>query len=315
MIGSSLSSLLGNLDADIVPDAPLGAMTWYGIGGRADLLVRPRSVEGLATLVKRCHRSGTSLRVFGSGANLLVGDDGVDGIVLRLDLPAFREIKYNRTGEPRTMRAMGGADMAKTLMDAARRGLEGLSQMAGIPATIGGAVRMNAGGTYGCIGDAVRSVTCLTRAGDLHTYPASELKFHYRATNIPDPIILAATFDLTPTDPVALRDRVKSIFAYKKSTQPLADHSAGCTFRNPVDPVTEKRVPAGRLIDEAGLKGHTIGGASISRHHANFIITQPPATATDVLQLLEFVRRRVYEHAGLELEEEVVVWRRGETSE
>ena len=308
----SVSSLFGDLDVEAVTDAPIGAtMTWYGIGGRADLLIRPRTLDALQTLVKRCHRSGTPLRVLGSGANLLVADEGVDGIVVKLDHDAFTEIKYNVAGEIHAMKAGAGADMAKTLMDATRRGLEGLSQMAGIPASIGGAIRMNAGGAYGAIGDAVESVTCLTKIGEKVTYPAGEIKFGYRGTNIPDPIILSATFRLTQTDPIQLRDRVKEIFAYKKSTQPLADHSAGCTFKNPVDPVTEQRVPAGKLIDEARLKGLAIGGATVSDRHANFIVTKPGATANDVLKLLTEVRRRVYEHAGIELKEEIAIWRRG----
>jgi UDP-N-acetylmuramate dehydrogenase len=311
---TSASSLFADLDVEVTPDAPIGAtMTWYGIGGRADLLVRPRSVDDLATLVKRCHRSGTPLHVLGSGANLLVADEGVDGIVVKLDNEAFTETKYNVSGEIHAMKAMAGADMAKTLMDAARRGLEGLSQMAGIPASIGGAIRMNAGGAYGAIGDAVESVSCITRSGEFVTYPASEVKFGYRGTNIPDPIILAATFNLTPTDPMKLRERVKEIFNYKKSTQPLADHSAGCTFKNPVDPVSEQRVPAGKLIDEAGLKGLSVGGATVSDRHANFIVTKPGATADDVLKLLESVKQRVFEHCGIELKEEIAVWNRGDS--
>ena len=161
----------------------------------------------------------------------------------------------------------------------------------------------------------MRSVSCVTQRGDLVSYPAAELRFEYRRTNIPDPLIISATFHLAPGDPIALRQRVKEIFAFKKSTQPLADHSAGCTFKNPIDPVSEQRVSAGKLIDEAGLKGHRIGGASVSRHHANFIITEPGAVAQDVLQLLELIRRRVYEHCGVQLEEEVVVWRRGDQND
>jgi UDP-N-acetylmuramate dehydrogenase len=296
----------------VVPDAHLGAMTWYGIGGHADLLLLPNSLEALSTLVKRCSRSGTPLRVFGHGANLLVADEGVDGIVVSLDTPPFRQTKCRESGRQHTMQAMAGADMAKMLMDATRRGLEGLSQMAGIPASVGGAIRMNAGGAFGCIGDAVRSVTCLTKTGERVTYRADDLAFDYRTVNIAEPVILSATLNLQPTDPIALRKRVKEIFAFKKSTQPLAEHSAGCTFKNPIDPETEQRVSAGKLIDEAGLKGHTIGGASVSHHHANFIVIQFPATADDVLQLLDLIRRRVYEHAGIELEHEIVVWRRSD---
>jgi UDP-N-acetylmuramate dehydrogenase len=313
MTQRSASSLFSDLDVEFTTDAPIGTtMTWYGIGGNADLLIRPRSLDALRALAKRCRRSNVPLHVLGNGANLLVADEGVDGIVVKLDAPAFRETTWNPTGPLHMLRAMAGADMAKTLMDAARRGLDGLSQMAGIPASIGGAVRMNAGGAYGCIGDAVDGVTCLTRQGELVSYPATELVFDYRTTNIPDPIIVSATFALAPDDPIRVRARVKEIFEYKKSTQPLADHSAGCTFKNPIDPVTEQRVPAGRLIDEAGLKGERIGGATVSTQHANFIVTEPGATAADVIALLDLIRSRVFDHAGLELETEIRIWRRGE---
>jgi UDP-N-acetylmuramate dehydrogenase len=307
----SVSGLFGDLDVKATPDALLGPRTWYGIGGRADLLIEPQSVDDLAMLVKRCRRSGTPLRVLGSGANLLVADEGVDGIVVTLEAEPFRAMKYNRQGEVHAAQIFAGADMARSLMDTVRRGLDGLTQMAGIPASIGGAIRMNAGGAYGCIGDAVESVTCISREGEIVTYPKEELRFGYRETNIPDPVIISAVFSLTPDDPIRVRERVKEIFAYKKSTQPLADHSAGCTFKNPIDPVTEQRVSAGKLIDEAGLKGLTLGGASVSRQHANFIVTQPGTRTDDVLRLLEEIKRRVFESAGLELEEEVVIWRRG----
>ena len=307
----SVSGIFSDLDVDVTLDAPIGAsMTWYGIGGRADVLLRPHSVDALATLMKRCARSGTELRVLGSGANLLVADEGVGGIVVKLDAPAMSECRYEHNSGDHALHAMAGADMARTLMDAARRGLEGLAQMAGIPATVGGALRMNAGGAFGSIGDAVRSVTCLSRAGEIVDHRADQIEFGYRQSSISEPVILSAEFDLQPGDPIALRDRVKEIFAFKKSTQPLADHSAGCTFKNPIDPVTEQRVPAGKLIDEAGLKGTAVGGAVVSTHHANFIMTSPGARADDVVNLLELVRRRVFEHHGIELETEVVIWRR-----
>ncbi len=309
---AGMSTLFGDLDVECTFDAPMGPMTWFGIGGRADALVRPRSVEALATLVKRCYRSGTPIRVLGSGANLLVADEGVDGVVVKLDAECFMEVKYNAKGAVDAVRAFAGADLAKVLMDTTRRGLEGLSPMAGIPASVGGAIRMNAGGAYGAIGDAVHSVGCLTRSGEVVVYPKSELKFSYRHTNIPDPVILWSAFSLVETDPIALRDRVKEIFAYKKSTQPLADHSAGCVFKNPIDPETEKRVSAGKLIDEAGLKGASVGGATVSRRHGNFITTAPGTSTRDVLALIDFIKVRVFEQHGLELEPEIAIWKRGE---
>ena len=308
----SASSLFGDLDVEVELDAPIGAMTWYGIGGRADALVRPRTIDALATLAGRCARSDAPLRVLGAGANLLVADEGVDGVVVKLDAPVFKEIKYNPDGAVDRMKAMAGADLSKTIMDTARRGLAGLAHMAGIPATIGGAIRMNAGGAFGAVSDALESVTCITRTGDVVTYPKSELRFDYRSTNIPDPIIISSIFHLSEDDPIVVRDRVKEIFSFKKSTQPLAEHSAGCAFKNPTDPVTEQRVPAGRLIDQAKLKGESIGGATVSTHHANFITVDPTATADHVMRLLELVQQRVYDHSGIELQREVVVWRRDE---
>jgi UDP-N-acetylmuramate dehydrogenase len=249
--------------------------------------------------------------VLGRGANLLVADGGVDGVVVRLDQPPFREMKFNPDGAIHAVRLMAGADLARTIMDLARRGLEGLSQMTGVPASVGGAIAMNAGGSYGAVSDHLQSVTCLTRSGEMVAYPRSELRFDYRETNIPDPLILSAVFELIPTDPIALRERIKEIFRSKSASQPLAEHSAGCAFRNPYDPVLERRVSAGKLIDEAGLKGQRIGGASVSRRHANFIVTEPGATARDVLDLIELIRSRVFDASGLELEREVVVWERG----
>jgi len=310
MLRSGATSLFSDLDVEVVPDAPIGAMTWYGVGGGADFLIRPRSVDALQILTKRCFRSGIPLRVFGSGANLLIADEGVDGIVVMLDGPAFKETRYDRKRDVTLLRAMAGAGLAKMLIDGARRGLGGLTHMAGIPATVGGAIRMNAGGAFGCIGDAVESVTCITKAGQRTTYPAGELKFEYRRTNIPDPIILAATFRLTPGDPIAVRERVKEVFQHKKSTQPLGEHSAGCVFKNPVDPVSEQRVSAGKLIDQAGLKGLELGGAKVSTRHANFIVVEAGATAGDVVRLMDEVCRRVFDHCGIELENEIVVWQR-----
>ena len=306
----STSGLVSDLDVDVTPAARIGTMTWYGLGGRADLLVVPHSIEALETLMRRCRRSATPMRILGSGANLLVADEGVDGVVVKLSSDFFREMRWNQDGPEHTLRAMAGADMARTLMETTRRGLRGLTAMAGIPASIGGAIRMNAGGRFGAISDALLRVTAMSSAGRVVTYARDQLRFEYRSSNIPDPIILWADFSLTPDDPIRVRDEVKEIFAFKKGTQPLADHSAGCAFRNPVDPATEQRVSAGMLIDRAGLKGHSVGGAEVSQHHANFIVVKAGATARDVLTLLSNIKSRVFDHCGIQLAEEIVIWRR-----
>ncbi|MFO0828943.1 MAG: UDP-N-acetylmuramate dehydrogenase [Phycisphaerales bacterium] len=306
------STLFADLDVLVETDVLLGKLTWYGIGGPADFLVHPRSVEALSTLAWRAKREGIPLRTLGSGANLLVADEGVDGIVVKLDAPAFLETRFNESGNVEAMRVGAGADLAKTLNDTVRRGLEGLSQMAGIPASIGGAIRMNAGGAYGAIGDSVHSVGCMSDTGEIRVYPASELVFGYRTTNIPDPIVLWAAFRMHETDPIALRERVKEIFAYKKSTQPLADHSAGCMFKNPTDPATGERVSAGKLIDLAGLKGTRVGGAEISPRHGNFFTAQPGTRARDLVELVRIAKSKVRAVHGIELHCEVAYWSRGE---
>lgn len=310
---TSQGRLFADLAVDVVPDFPLGAETWFGIGGSADMLVRPRDVESLATLVRRCNEYEVPLRILGNGANLLVADEGVDGVVLRLDHDCFKHVSYNLDGAVELARAMAGADMARTLNETVRRGLSGLQQMAGIPASIGGAIRMNAGGAFGSIGDSVHSIACLNNRGETVTYPASELVMGYRSTNIPDTIIISATFHLQQDNPATLRERVLEIFQYKKSSQPLAESSAGCVFKNPIDPsdpASTERISAGALIDRSGLKGHAVGGAEVSTVHGNFLVVNPGARATDLLKLIEEVRDGVRDAEGVELENEVVVWGR-----
>lgn len=307
--------LFGDLNVTATPDAPIGAMTWFGIGGRADLLVRPHDQAALATLVQRCTETDVPIRILGKGANLLVDDEGVDGVVLLLDDEAFRALRFNRHGEIQRLHAGAGADIFKTVNELARQGLSGMEQMSGIPGSIGGAIRMNAGGAYGCIGDRVETVQCCSMQGELVTYHRSQLEFDYRSTNLPDCIVLSATFDLEPRDPLTVRERVLEIMAAKKASQPMADKSAGCAFRNPIGP-DGTRVPAGRLIDTAGLKGLSEGGATVSTQHANFITTDPNATAQHVRRLMAEVQRRVLDRHGIELVPEVVVWERlGVTSE
>ena len=303
-------SLFGDLDVDVELDAPIGVKSWFCAGGRADFLVRPRTADALAELLRRCRQVDTPVRIMGEGANLLVDDDGVPGIVVRLDAPAFRRVEHNVDGELELVRVGAGADLARTLMDFARAGIAGLESLMGVPASIGGAVRMNAGGAYGEIGKAVHAVACLDGGGDVRVYGADQLRFDYRSTNIVDPIILWTVFRVTQENPVALRERIKEIAAYKKRTQPLGEKSAGCMYRNPVDPATGERVSAGRIIDEVGLKGLRHGSATVSTRHANFFTIERNGRARDAIELSDLVRGRVLDARGIELRREVVVWDR-----
>jgi len=284
-------------------------MTHFVIGGQADALVRPRSADALALLLRRCHDSQVPFRVLGNGANLLVDDIGVNGIVVKLDHDCFKQTRYHTTDHGEALHAMAGADMATTLMEAVRHGLDGLTAMTGIPASIGGAIRMNAGGKYGCISDSLETITCLSTTGELITLARDDIRFGYRESRIAEPIILSATFALQHCDPIPIRNKVKEIFAWKKSCQPLADTSAGCAFKNPLLP-DGTRMAAGKLIDNAGLKGCRVGGASISNQHANFIITTADATARNVIDLMQTVRERVEDKTQIHLQNEVVIWSR-----
>ncbi len=302
--------MFGDLDVEMKLDANIGASTYFKIGGQADVLVHPRSADSLSLLLRRCHNAEIPFRVLGRGANLLVDDLGVDGVVVKLDHPCFNQFRFTKEGSNIELHAMAGKDVAALLMESVRYGHKGLEAMAGIPSTVGGAIRMNAGGVNGCISDSLRTITCLTDRGELVTYDKDSIAFGYRECRVADPIILSATFELIECDPEPLRDRVKEIFTWKKSMQPLADSSAGCAFKNPKDE-DGQRISAGKLIDETGLKGLAVGGATVSDHHANFIVTKPTTTAQDVLSLMEDVKERVFNATGITLQREVVVWSRG----
>ncbi len=298
-----LKPLLEGLELPCKLNEPLGPLTWYGAGGPAELLAAPASIVQLAELLRRCKQFNQPVRILGSGANLLVSDAGVKGVVIQLTAAAFTKIDFIGT----RLVAGGGADLFKVVQECARQGLSGLECMAGIPASVGGAVRMNAGGTYGEIRQSLHSILCMDGEGGLIERPAAELGFSYRKSHIPEPIILEARFDLTPIDPAAARARVKEIFDYKSSTQPMGARSAGCAFKNPPKELSQGR-GAGKLIDDAGLKGRRVGGAEVSPHHANFIVLHPGGAADDVLELMKIVQSVVLEKFKVPLEREVVVW-------
>ena len=312
--------MLSDLDAIVEHDVPLGPEhTWFRIGGRADVVVRPRTTEALAQLMARCHEMQRPLRVLGTGANLLVDDGGVGGIVVRLTEPVFTEGAYLHRHRPNrgagqagdAFRVMAGHKLEKLIKSTAKRGLRGLERLAGIPASVGGAIRMNAGGRWGAIGDAVSAVGCLTPQGELIVYRRSEVEFEYRRCSLIEPVILWAEFQLEPDDPELVYADFMETWEYKRGSQPLGEPSAGCVFKNPPDPARPgARRSAGQIIDELGLKGLEVGGARVSSAHANFVVTRSGCPAGDVIRLLEQIQARVRDERGVELEREVVIWRR-----
>ena len=283
-------------------DVPLGPRTWYGVGGNAHVVAHPSSVAQLSALVMQCHNHHWPMYVLGGGANLLVRDEGVCGVVVQLDAPSFGQVKI----EGSHVIAGAGADLMKMVLQLAREGLAGLEVVAGIPGTVGGAVKMNAGGVYGEIGSFVCRVQVMAAGGHVYYRDRDDLEFGYRASNIVAPFILEVQFELDRDEPEPLMRRVKEIFFYKRNTQPLDQDSAGCAFKNPPDQVG---ATAGQLIDRAGLKGFSIGGARVSEVHANFIVVDKQTVrADDIYAVMNHVQEVVLAKSGIQLQREVVVW-------
>jgi len=277
---------------------PLAKSTWYGLGGSADYFIRPQTLEQLSDVVKRCNENSVSIRVMGFGSNLLVGDKGVRGAVIKLDSESFSQVQF----EGELLTAGAGADLSKLVLTCVQKGLSGIEALTGIPGSIGGAVRMNAGGNFGDIGSSVEKVTLMDSNGSIFEKSKPELVFDYRSMNITAKFILGAQLKLNAADPNSILRMVKEIWIYKKNTQPLNTKNAGCIFKNP------KGVFAGALIDRAGLKGFRIGGAVISEKHANFIIAEKGCKSSDVMGVIETAKQKVKEQFDVDLELEIEIW-------
>jgi UDP-N-acetylmuramate dehydrogenase len=292
-------TIFSGLESIVKENYPLKEFTWFNLGGSADYLIRPKTVQDLQEVLRRCEENGLPVRVLGLGSNLLISEEGVRGAVIRLENPEFCKTQL----DDGTLTAGAGVNLGKLVLDTVRQGLGGLESLAGIPGTIGGAVKMNAGGRFGDIGSVIRSVTLMDKSGNVFEKSKPELVFDYRWVNITARVILAATIDLTQSDPDTLLQTVKEVWIYKKNSQPLHTHNAGCVFKNPPGGTS-----AGTLIDRAGLKGKQIGGAAVSEKHANFIVTEKGCTSGDVKQLIELIREKVREKFDVELETEIEIW-------
>lgn len=288
--------------------------TWFGVGGGAARFAEPATVDEICTLV----RTEPALKIVGDGANLLVADQGVRGLVV--SLVRMRQVDWDlgETSDGRVrVRVEAGHSLPKLINESVRRGLGGIETLGGIPATVGGAAIMNAGGKFGSFSDVVTRVFAVTRSGDVVTLERDQVAFGYRTSGLADLIVTCVEIALTRGDPVSLRERLKQVMEYKSASQPLRDRSAGCCFKNPV--LTRdiegvgragERVSAGMLIDRAGLKRTRVGTAEVSAVHANFLTVRPApeGRADDVVALLRVVMAGVEAAFGVRLEPEVVVW-------
>ena len=225
-------------------DEPLAPLTWFGVGGPAKYFIEPRDIASLQAIVARLRQHEIPIYVLGNGANLLVRDEGVIGAVVHLSgTGAGKEFKESAI-EGARVRAAAGKGIPKLIGECAQAGLSGLECLAGIPGSVGGEIRMNAGGAFGDIGSSVESVTVMDSSGNISRRSRDELEFEYRRSNIDEKFILGATFSLAEEDPERLLARMKEIWMYKQNSQPLAEQSAGCIFKNP-SVLAPDGIPAG----------------------------------------------------------------------
>ena len=280
-------------------DYPLARLTTIRTGGRADWFARPDRSERLADLLRWAHEEHVEVGVVGSGSNLLVADEGFRGLVLKLD-GDLATIEPDGQG----LLCGGGARLPQASARAARLGLTGLEFGVNIPGTVGGAVRMNAN-AYG--GDLARVLDWveIASAEGLGRRRPDELGFAYRRSNLkPGEVVARASVRLEPADPAGVKRTLADMRAQRKAAQPSGIKTFGSTFKNPDDPRAEGR-SAGQLLDAAGCRGMTVGGARFSEKHANFVENMGEATTADVVALMAEGRRRVKERFGVELEPEV----------
>jgi len=282
----------------IQQEQQLAPFTALRIGGPAEFLVLPRSREELAGVVVACAAEKIPLRVLGVGTNLLIRDEGVRGAVVRLTADCFTEIKV----EVQRVRAGGGATLAAVIAASAQQGLAGFESLVGITATIGGALRFNAGDRAGEMADLVKRVEVMSHDGQTRTVDRSELHFGDHSSDIEDPVVLSVDFELLKDKPDAIVKRLRRAWISRKTAEPFSFQHSVRMFKNP------RGQHAADLIERAGLAKTRVGAAEVSERNGNYLVVQPGTASRDVLQLVEQVQKRVRESSGVQLERELSVW-------
>ncbi|PAW87253.1 MAG: UDP-N-acetylenolpyruvoylglucosamine reductase [Pedosphaera sp. Tous-C6FEB] len=276
---------------------PLAKRTTLRVGGPAEVFVEPANEVELSVVLRFCHANDVPFFVLGRGSNLLIRDGGIRGVVIHLGTPGFAQIEL----EAGQLRCGAGAKLRDIALTAKRHGLGGLEFFEGIPGNLGGALRMNAGAMNGWTFDRVESLRFMDYHGQAHQRAASEVPTTYRSCPLlKTAIALGATLHGTATPPDQIEARLVECQKKRWTSQPK-EPSAGCMFKNPAT------IPAGKLVEELGLKGTRVGGAMVSPVHGNFIVNDQGATARDVLALLDLVRRTARSERGIELETEVEI--------
>ncbi|HEY4414694.1 MAG TPA: UDP-N-acetylmuramate dehydrogenase [Verrucomicrobiae bacterium] len=300
---SASTSLVGELAAQVSSTTllrggePMAKHTTLRVGGPADVYAEPASEADLAAVLKFCHARQLKFFVLGRGSNLIVRDAGFRGVVICLAQPAFSAIEIK--GE--RMLCGAGARLKHVAVEARRNGIAGMEFLEGIPGSIGGALRMNAGAMASATFDIVESVRVMDFAGTVREFVPGDMAVEYRScVTLKSQVALGAVLRGKPDSMVEIGQRMTAYSEKRWASQPAAP-SAGCAFKNPPN------IGAGRLIDELGLKGTRVGGAVVSQEHGNFIVNDHKATAQDVLDLIAQLRAKVRAASGIELHTEVEI--------
>ena len=293
-----ITALLPHLELRMAE--PLSKHTSFRIGGAAEVMAFPKTVDQLGEILKKSALLDCKPVILGAGTNILAPDEGVSGLVICL-----KEWESTMQQPDAThIRVSAGISMARAAVYAANLGLSGLEFAHGIPGSVGGGVYMNAGAYGGEICQVCHQVEVMDLSGQMHIYPGEEMDFSYRHSRLEDEggIVLGAVFSLKPSDETKIRETMADLMTRRKTSQPLDMPSAGSAFKRPVGGY------AAALIEQAGLKGFGVGNAAVSQKHAGFVVNLGGATAADVKSVLQQVSDRVFDATGIRLEPEVRIW-------
>ena len=274
--------------------------TSFKIGGEAEVLIKIATIEELKKMIKYTQQNNIPIFILGNGSNLLISDNGIKGIVLKIEI---KKLEIEEANNKFNIKVGAGEKLGELAQKLANKEASGFEFASGIPGTIGGAVRMNAGAHGSEMKDIVKNITYMTRDGNIQIISNEEAKFEYRNSIFSqnDYIILEAEIQLRKGNPEEIKSKMDEYAKYRKEKQPIEYPSAGSTFKRGNDFITAK------LIDECGLKGYQIGGAQVSEKHAGFIINKGSATAEDVKQLMKYVEEQVYNKFGKKIETEIEI--------
>lgn len=295
MIKNIIKKIENDSSSLCLVDEPLKKHTTYGIGGPADLMVFPNNKEDLIRVIEIINENNMQLTILGSGSNILVSDNGIRGVVISLK-KSLKEVNVNEN----ILYAECGAMLGKIVRLAVRNNLIGLENLNGVPGTLGGALIMNAGAWGGEISENLVNVELINSKNELKKVPKKDINFSYRNSSFDkNDILLSAEFNLKKAEKNLIKENFSKAQSGRTSSQPLDKRSAGSLFKNP------RNNSAGKLLDNAGLKGFSIGGAKISEKHANFFINDGNASSSEMLQLIKKAHKEVKKQFDIDLSLEV----------